>query len=141
MKNSLGFTLIEIMIVITIISVIVAIAVPVYLNYVARSQVASALKELNEARVPYELAVSGNLANNAFTIENMGLLSARSQHCTYIVYEPVAGASLPALECRLKSSVAFLSGQSIFLDRQGNGEWKCRASLGIPSKLKPKVCI
>lgn len=141
MRNSLGFTLIELMIVIAIISVIAAIAVPVYLNYVARSQVASVLVELNGARAQYELAVSGNIANNAFTIENMGLSSAGSQRCTYIIYEPVAGVSLPALECRLRNVVAVLSGESVFLDRQENGTWKCRTSLGIPNKLKPIDCI
>ena len=86
MKNSLGFTLIEIMIVVVIISVIAAIAVPVYLNYVARSQVASVLAELNGARASYELVVSGDLANNTFTIENMGLSSTGSQHCIYILF-------------------------------------------------------
>lgn len=72
------------------------------------------MTELNGARAPYELAVSGNLANNTFTIENMGLPSAGSQHCTYIVYEPVAGASLPALECQLRNVVAILANESIF---------------------------
>ena len=86
MINRLGFTLIEIMIVVSIISLLAAIAVPVYLNYVARSQVASVLAELNGARAPYELAVSGNLANNTFTIENMGLSSTGSQHCIYILF-------------------------------------------------------
>lgn len=141
MRNSLGFTLIEIMIVVVIISVIAAIAVPVYLNYVARSQVASVLTELNGARAPYELAVSGNLANNTFTIENMGLSSTGSQHCIYIVYEPVAGASLPALECQLRNVVAILADESIFLDRQENGVWKCRTSLGVSNQLKPEDCI
>ena len=51
MRNSQGFTLIELMIVIAKMSVIAAIAVPVYSNYVARSQVASAIVELNSARV------------------------------------------------------------------------------------------
>ena len=86
MINRLGFTLIEIMIVVSIISLLAAIAVPVYLNYVARSQVASVLAELNGARAPYELVVSGNLANNTFTIENMGLPSTGSQHCIYILF-------------------------------------------------------
>ena len=140
MRNSLGFTLIELMIVIAIIGVIAAIAVPAYLNYVARSQVTSVLVELNGARAQYELAVSDNI-NSAFTIENMGLSSAGSQRCTYIVYEPVAGVSLPALECRLRNVVAVLSGESVFLDRQENGTWKCRTSLGIPNKLKPIDCI
>lgn len=140
MRNNLGFTLIELMIVIAIIGVIAAIAVPAYLNYVARSQVTSVLVELNGARAQYELAVSDNI-NSAFTIENMGLSSAGSQRCTYIVYEPVAGVSLPALECRLINVVAVLSGESVFLDRQENGTWKCRTSLGIPNKLKPKDCI
>ena len=140
MRNGLGFTLIELMIVIAIIGVIAAIAVPAYLNYVARSQVTSVLVELNGARAQYELAVSDNI-NSAFTIENMGLSSAGSQRCTYIVYEPVAGVSLPALECRLRNVVAVLSGESVFLDRQENGTWKCRTSLGIPNKLKPIDCI
>ena len=141
MRNGLGFTLIELMIVIAIISVIAAIVTPVYLNYVARSQVASVLVELNGARAQYELAISDNIANNAFTAENMGLSSAGSQRCTYIIYEPVAGVSLPALECRLRNAVAVLSGESVFLDRQENGTWKCRTSLGIPNKLKPIDCI
>lgn len=140
MRNNLGFTLIELMIVIAIIGVIAAIAVPAYLNYIARSQVTSVLVELNGARAQYELAVSDNI-NSAFTIENMGLSSAGSQRCTYIVYEPVAGVSLPALECRLINVVAVLSGESVFLDRQENGTWKCRTSLGIPNKLKPIDCI
>lgn len=141
MRNSLGFTLIEIMIVIVIVIVISAIVVPVYLNYVARSQVASVLVELNGARGQYELVVGGNSASNTFTIENMGLPLDGSKHCAYIIYEPVAGVSLPALECRLRNVVAVLSNESIFLDRKESGVWKCRTSLGISNKLKPKDCI
>lgn len=71
----------------------------------------------------------------------MGFSSTVSSLCTYIIYEPVEDASLPALECQLRNVVAILADESIFLDRQENGVWKCRTSLGISNQLKPKDCI
>lgn len=79
--------------------------------------------------------------NSAFTVNNMGFSALTSKYCTYVVHPPVAGVSLPALECKLQNVASVLSGRSVFLNRQASGNWKCNTSVGISDKLKPIDCI
>lgn len=95
-----GFTLIELMIVVAIIGVIAAIALPMYQNNLARSQITSAIAELNGSRIQYELVMNDGATNSAFTVDNMGFSALTSKYCTYVVHPPVVGVSLLALECK-----------------------------------------
>lgn len=138
--NAKGFTLIELMVVVAVIGVLAVIMVPIYQTYVVRSQLTTALGELNGARIQYELVVNDGAIGTTFTVDNMNL-SEKSHFCIYKVYEPVLGVSNPALECELKNVSAAIEGEKIFLTRQADGLWKCEASSGIANKYRPVDCI
>ncbi|WP_310736415.1 MULTISPECIES: pilin [unclassified Pseudoalteromonas] len=72
-QSQKGFTLIELMIVVAIIGILAAIAIPQYQNYIARSQFSEAHSLLSGARVAVQERVSQGAA---FTGASLGLKTA-----------------------------------------------------------------
>lgn len=139
-----GFTLIELMIVVAIIGILAAVALPMYQNYVARSQITAAVAELNGAKPQYELIMNGGSVSGmtGFTVPNMFFAGAQSHICIYTVNPPDASnASDQALVCELQNVASVLIGEFVYLNRDADGKWQCSTSAGVASQYKPAGCV
>ncbi|MGN6740141.1 pilin [Dyella sp.] len=136
MKNQKGFTLIELMIVVAIIAILAAIALPQYQNYVARSQATAGLADITPGKTAYEEMIN-NGKGASITTDEIGL-QASTTRCTITVTAPNgSGIQADAISCALKGNPK-VAGETVTWGRNASGLWSCTSSLN--SKFKPSGC-
>ncbi|MGQ4660182.1 pilin [Lysobacter sp. F6437] len=141
-NNQQGFTLIELMIVVAIIAILAAIALPAYQDYVARSQVTEAMSLSSGAKT----AVSEQYANvgsfASITNTTAGLASAASITGDYVTQVAVAGGIITATMGNQASSK--VAGDMLVLspvDEGGAISWNCKAgATALDAKYLPSSC-
>lgn len=135
MNAQKGFTLIELMIVVAIIGILAAIAIPAYQDYIARSQVAAGLAEISPGKTQYEVLINeGNTSfNNA---SDIGL--ATSSRCPTMTIT-ASGSGSGAIACTLAGTPA-INTKTITLSRSSVGGWTCNVGAGMAAKYAPKGC-
>ncbi|WP_282295502.1 pilin [Stenotrophomonas sp. PS02289] len=133
--ESKGFTLIELMIVVAIVAVLAAVAMPVYQNYVAKTQVTAALSEIAPGKNGIETA----LANGQTTSVDATYIGLRSpsSHCSAVV-ATVGADGIARINCVVVGN-ARVQGASLTLNRDAGGQWTCAAP-AISEIHRPRNC-
>lgn len=145
MKKQQGFNLIELMIVIAIIAVLAAIALPMYQNYVARSQLTAALADITPGKVQAEsLIADGKSTSNASDIG----LRTDTTRCGITVKIDAAGTA--NITCKVKGN-SQVNDKTIAWDRtpdnsagtngvNNGGVWTCSSNV-TSDALRPSGCM
>ncbi|MET0280278.1 MAG: pilin [Steroidobacteraceae bacterium] len=142
MKKQQGFTLIELMIVVAIIAILAAIALPAYQDYVSKSKVTAALADLASHKTQFEMEVSEGrtptLATAGFQANNTGSCStiavaAGGMTCT--IRDP--GRIGTGSTIALNYSEAAVDATSGAITTAGG--FVC-ATTAVATKYKPKGC-
>ncbi|MBT9590048.1 MAG: pilin [Thiobacillus sp.] len=137
-KIQQGFTLIELMIVVAIIGILAAIAIPAYQDYVAKSKAAAGLAEISGGKTAYELLATEGTTQTLALVGLQGTTGA----CTNTVTATAAAgsATTAALKCAFRNPGRLGSGATIQLDRDAAGLYNCVTTNFADAAFKPSGC-
>jgi type IV pilus assembly protein PilA len=144
-KNQWGFTLIELMIVVAIIGILAAIAIPMYLDYSTRSQIAEGLTLAGGAKTA---ATEFYQDRGVFPTNNAeaGLAAAGDISSKYVVSVSVSRVSATSGVVTIQygnDAHPLINGQNVILtatDNVGSVGWTCASGGVIQAKHMPSAC-
>ena len=135
-----GFTLIELMIVVAIIGILAAVALPAYQDYTARSQMSEAMSLTSGARTA---VTEFYTSNGQFPTDNTsaGLAGPTDIKGKYVAEVTVAGGLITA-KMQSTGISEGIRGKTMVLSattNAGSVDWKCKAG-DVPTKFLPSSC-
>ncbi len=144
MNAQKGFTLIELMIVVAIIGILAAIAIPQYQNYTAKSQVSRVMAETASLKTVIETCIlDGKTATQCelgWTKSNLlgSTADATGQTGLTITY-PTSSTEVAKIKGTFGGSAAItLKDKTLTWTRSTAGAWSCGTD--VDAKFKPAGC-
>ncbi len=146
MKKALqqGFTLIELMIVVAIIGILAAVAIPAYQDYIARSQVSEAVSLLGSGKTPMAEYFADKGAWPTTASDVMGNTQGKYTGSIAISGSNATAQTLTLVATMKASGVNanITSGTLTLATTDGGKNWNCTAGGTSPlsSKFLPGAC-
>ena len=129
-----GFTLIELMIVVAIIGILAAVAIPAYQDYTAKAQATEAFGLLDGLKSPTTAAFSETGTWGVPT----GSVTAGKYVATIVAGGATGAYTLLATYVATGANTKVNNKTVTFTYNETNGAWSCASSL--PTEIKPKSC-
>lgn len=131
MKAQKGFTLIELMIVVAIIGILAAVALPAYQDYTLRAKVSEVMLAASSAKNAVAESAQVNSAMPA-------TLSVATQSSTYVSDVAYASNVITATGQGLGNASGTITLTGTYVTATGQVNWVCSGS--IDAKYRPASC-
>ena len=137
MNKQQGFTLIELMIVVAIIAILAAIALPAYQDYIARSQITTGLADIRGGVTAFEERINRGTPTTAVQPGDIGLATSTPRCAITVPNGSITATSGQQIQCVIKGNPRVVNDY-VRLTRTSGGAWLCTSD--TDAKYLPSGC-